>query len=79
MRLTGGFVLPYFLPAVSLLTLNNNRNSDSLSEMHRKVIRRRQEIAKEAVDGRSFKRFHFSGKKIVMKFTAQMAPSGPIW
>ena len=50
--------------------------------MLRKVIRRRQKIAKEAVDGpllEGSEYLHFCRKKVYVKFTAQMAPSRPIW
>jgi hypothetical protein len=50
--------------------------------MLRKVIRRGQEIAKEEVDGPLLERskyLRFGGKKVDVEFTAQMAPSRPIW
>jgi hypothetical protein len=59
-----------------------NRNRDLLSEMLRKIIRRRQEIAKETVNRPLFEGsgyLHFCKKKVDVEFTAQMAPSGPIW
>jgi hypothetical protein len=50
--------------------------------MLRKVIRRRQKIAKKTVDGPLLKGseyLHFGGKKVDVEFTSQMAPGGPIW
>jgi hypothetical protein len=50
--------------------------------MLREVIWRRQEIAKEAVDGpllEGSEYLYFCRRKVDVEFTAQMAPSRPIW